>query len=222
MTNAFASRPFDDLDDEFDADLDFMPAAAPSRGRRHRPARAAAVHGAAGAARPPVPAARRGRPIRRGLPVASAAGAPAGYQSRRRPGGRRRRRPLAPSAAAGRGHGAAHRHPRLRRAPGHPGRRRARGPGPAHVARHDPDPRRRPRRAPSSLSARADPAADHRRMPRAIRRPCCAQLDRLAEVCDAGTKVVVIGADQRHRPVPRADAARRQRISGRRRCSRCS
>ena len=32
MSNAFASRPFDDLDDEFDADLDFMPAGAPVAG----------------------------------------------------------------------------------------------------------------------------------------------------------------------------------------------
>ncbi len=30
MSNAFAPRPFENLDDEFDADLDFLPAAAPS------------------------------------------------------------------------------------------------------------------------------------------------------------------------------------------------
>ncbi len=188
MNNAFASRPFDDLEDDFDAELDFMPAAASPSGDINpreplqftAPAGAAPAHGAVVA-----------HPA--GLPMASG-GAPVGYN----PVGELVAGAASALAPQGSGLQVEVTVPRIAI---HVFGERQDTLAAAERAGQD----RRMSRAttqirvggiPGALEAYAQEPTPPLIIVECLQDPQTLlwQVDRLAEVCDAGTKVVVIGA----------------------------
>ena len=192
MSNAFASRPFDDLDDEFDADLDFMPAAAPVAGSEgdinpREPLQFTAPAGVAPAAPGAVLAAT-------GLPVAQGQGAAPGYN----PVGEL---VAVASAALAPSPGGLQVEVTVPRIAIHVFGERQDTLAAAERAGQD----RRMSRATTQIRVGGIPGAleayAYEPTPPLIIVECLQdpqtllwQVDRLAEVCDAGTKVVVIGA----------------------------
>ncbi|MFC5344198.1 CpaE family protein [Brevundimonas staleyi] len=190
MTNAFASRPFDELDDEFDADLDFMPAAAPVAGGDINPREPLQFTAPAG-----VPTAPAGAVVAHpgGLPAA-AVGAPAGYN----PVGDLT---AVATAALTPQLGGLQNEVTVPRIAIHVFGERQDTLAAAERAGQD----RRMSRATTQIRVGGIPGAleayAHEPTPPLIIVECMEdpqtllwQVDRLAEVCDAGTKVVVIGA----------------------------
>ena len=188
MSNAFASRPFDELDDEFDADLDFMPVVDPAAGgdiNPREPLQFTAPTGApAGPASPVV--AHPG-----GLPMAAGSSAP-GYN----PVG-----DLVAGAAAALAPAGLQVEVTVPRIAIHVFGERQDTLAAAERAGQD----RRMSRATTQIRVGGIPGAleayAHEPTPPLIIVECLEdpqtllwQVDRLAEVCDAGTKVVVIGA----------------------------
>ncbi|MGV3577757.1 AAA family ATPase [Brevundimonas sp.] len=189
MSNAFASRPFDDLDDEFDADLDFMPAAAPVTGGDINPREPLQFTAPAGA--PPAPAgavvAHPG-----GLPMPAGAQPQPGYN----PVGE-----LVAGAASALAPSGLQVEVTVPRIAIHVFGERQDTLAAAERAGQD----RRMSRATTQIRVGGIPGAleayAHEPTPPLIIVECMEdpqtllwQVDRLAEVCDAGTKVVVIGA----------------------------
>lgn len=189
MTNASASRPFDDLEEEFDADLDFMPAAAPSPDADINPREPLQFTAPAGA---PAPAgAVVAHP---GLPMASGPGPAPGYN----PVGELVAGASAAFAPQLSGLQTEVTVPRIAI---HVFAERQDTLAAAERAGQD----RRMSRATTQIRVGGIPGAldaySHEPTPPLIIVECLEdpqallwQVDRLAEVCDAGTKVVVIGA----------------------------
>jgi pilus assembly protein CpaE len=190
MTNAFATRPFDDLDDEFDADLDFMPAAAPVAGGDINP-REPLQFTAPGAPAPVPVGAVVAHP---GLPLAQGPGPAPGYN----PVGEL---VAGASAALTPQLGGLQVEVTVPRIAIHVFAERQDTLAAAERAGQD----RRMSRATTQIRVGGIPGAldaySHEPTPPLIIVECLEdpqsllwQVDRLAEVCDAGTKVVVIGA----------------------------
>ena len=189
MTNAFASRPFDDLDEEFDADLDFMPAVAPSPEADINPREPLQFTAPAGA---PAPA---GAVIAHpGLPTTQGPGPAPGYN----PVGELVAGASAAFAPQLSGLQTEVTVPRIAI---HVFAERQDTLAAAERAGQD----RRMSRATTQIRVGGIPGAldayAHEPTPPLIIVECLEdpqallwQVDRLAEVCDAGTKVVVIGA----------------------------
>ena len=188
MSNAFASRPFDDLEDEFDADLDFMPAAV-SLGGDINPREPLQFTTPAGTA--PAPGPVVAQPV--GLPMAPT-GAPAGYN----PVGELVAGAASALTPQGSGLQVEVTVPRIAI---HVFGERQDTLAAAERAGQD----RRMSRATTQIRVGGIPGAleayAHEPTPPLIIVECLDdpqtllwQVDRLAEVCDAGTKVVVIGA----------------------------
>ena len=188
MSNAFASRPFDDLEDEFDADLDFMPAAV-SPGGDINPREPLQFMAPAGTVPGPGPVVAHPA----GLPVAPT-GAPVGYN----PVGELVAGAASALTPQGSGLQVEVTVPRIAI---HVFGERQDTLAAAERAGQD----RRMSRATTQIRVGGIPGAleayAHEPTPPLIIVECLDdpqtllwQVDRLAEVCDAGTKVVVIGA----------------------------
>ena len=190
MTNAFASRPFDDLDDEFDADLDFMPTGAASPDADINPREPLQFTAPVGG-----PPAQGGAVMAQPVSLsATAVGAPAGYN----PVGELT---AVASAALTPQLGGLQNEVTVPRIAIHVFGERQDTLAAAERAGQD----RRMSRATTQIRVGGIPGAleaySHEPTPPLIIVECLDdpqtllwQVDRLAEVCDAGTKVVVIGA----------------------------
>ena len=192
MSNAFAPRPFDSLDDEFDAELDFLPVGETSPEADINPREPLQFTAPAGTPSAPVALA----PGPGGLPMVSSAAPSAGYN----PVGELVAGASAAFAPAPVG-GALQLDVTVPRIAIHVFAERQDTLAAAERAGQD----RRMSRATTQIRVGGIPGAleaySHEPTPPLIIVECLQdpqtllwQVDQLAEVCDAGTKVVVIGA----------------------------